>query len=224
MLNVLVAEDDDETREYVGKGLRECGHVVTAVADGRDAFFLATVERFDAVILDRMMPSMDGMAVLRGLRAASISTPVLMLTALSGVEDRVHGLEAGADDYLVKPYAFSELLARLNALVRRPSSMPQETILRAGDVELDPMRREVTRGGRRIALPPREFALLEVLMRNSGRVVTRTMLLERVWNFHFDPTTNIVDTHISRLRTKLNDGFEQGAIRTVRGSGYVIDG
>lgn len=223
MLTVLVAEDDADTRDYVERGLRELGHVVTSVADGRDALFLATGEPFDAIILDRMLPTMDGMAVLRGLRAAGVSTPVLMLTALARVEDRVDGLEAGADDYLVKPYAFSELTARLNALVRRPANVAQETVLRAADVELDLLKREVTRAGRRVQLQPRELALLETLMRNAGRVVTRTMLLERVWNFHFDPATNIVETHVSRLRSKLNEGFDSDVIRTVRGSGYMID-
>lgn len=223
MLTVLVAEDDADTRDYVERGLRELGHVVTAVADGRDALFLATGEPFDAIILDRMLPTMDGMAVLRGLRAAGVSTPVLMLTALARVEDRVDGLEAGADDYLVKPYAFSELTARLNALARRPANVAQETTLRAGEVEMDLLKREVVRSGRRVQLQPRELALLETLMRNAGRVVTRTMLLERVWNFHFDPATNIVETHVSRLRSKLNEGFDHDVIRTVRGSGYMID-
>ena len=227
-VKVLVAEDDAETRAYVERGLRELGHVVTSAADGRDALFLATGEAFDAVVLDRMLPVIDGMTVLRSLRAAGVATPVLMLTALARVEDRVAGLEAGADDYLVKPFAFTELTARLNALARRPAGVSAETTLRAGPVEMNLLKREVRRAGQRIDLQPREFALLEELMRNAGRIVTRTMLLERVWDFHFDPKTNIVETHVSRLRAKLNAGFGAGGggdvIHTVRGAGYMIDG
>jgi len=227
VLKVLVAEDDAETRAYVERGLRELGHAVTGAGDGRDALFLATGEAFDAIVLDRMLPVMDGMTVLKSLRAAGIVTPVLMLTALARVEDRVEGLEAGADDYLVKPFAFSELTARLNALARRPAGVSAETMLRAGPVEMNLLKREVRRAGQRIDLQPREFALLEELMRNAGRIVTRTMLLERVWDFHFDPKTNIVETHVSRLRSKLNAGFTgQGGgdvIHTVRGAGYLID-
>ncbi|MDB5708334.1 MAG: Response regulator in two-component regulatory system with PhoQ [Sphingomonas bacterium] len=228
VLKVLVAEDDADTRAYVERGLRELGHVVTGAADGRDALFLATGESFDAIVLDRMLPVVDGMTVLKSLRAAGIATPVLMLTALARVEDRVEGLEAGADDYLVKPFAFTELTARLNALARRPVGVSAETTLRAGPVEMNLLKREVRRAGQRIDLQPREFALLEELMRNAGRIVTRTMLLERVWDFHFDPKTNIVETHVSRLRSKLNAGFGAGGggdvIHTVRGAGYMIDG
>jgi two-component system OmpR family response regulator len=221
-MKVLVAEDDTDTREFVQRGLRELGHVVESVADGADALHRATGETFDAILLDRMLPRIDGMSVLRSLRAAGISTPVLVLTALARVEDRVEGLEAGADDYLVKPFAFTELSARLNAIVRRPASLQAETVLRAGGIELNLLRREVCRDGRRIDLQAKEIALLEVLLRNSGRVVTRTMLLERVWDFHFDPKTNIVETHISRLRSKLNAGADRDAIETVRGAGYMI--
>ncbi|MEO5866047.1 MAG: response regulator transcription factor [Sphingomonas sp.] len=224
MLKVLVAEDDGETRAYVERGLRELGHAVSAAADGREALFLAAGEAFDVVILDRMLPGIDGMAVLKSLRAAGISTPVLILTALARVEDRVEGLEAGADDYLVKPFAFSELTARISALARRPVGFSAETMLRAGPVEMNLLKREVRRVGQRVDLQPREFALLEELMRNAGRIVTRTMLLERVWDFHFDPKTNIVETHISRLRSKLNAGFDGDVIQTVRGAGYMIDG
>ncbi|MDB5719964.1 MAG: Response regulator in two-component regulatory system with PhoQ [Alphaproteobacteria bacterium] len=224
VLKVLVVEDDAETRTYIERGLRELGHIVSSTADGREALFLATDEDFDAMIVDRMLPGLDGMTVLRSIRSAGITTPVLMLTALARVEDRVEGLDAGADDYLVKPFAFTELSARLNALARRPAVAFAETMLNAGDVEMNLLKREVRRGGRRIELQPREFALLEELMRNSGRIVTRTMLLERVWDFHFDPKTNIVETHISRLRSKLNAGFETDVIQTVRGSGYLIDG
>ena len=224
MSKVLVAEDDAETRAYVERGLRELGHVVTTAADGRDALFLATGEAFDAIILDRMLPVIDGMTVLKSLRASGVATPVLMLTAVARVEDRVDGLEAGADDYLVKPFAFSELTARLNALARRPAGVSAETVLRAGQVEMNLLKREVRRAGQRVELQPREFALLEELLRNAGRIVTRTMLLERVWDFHFDPKTNIVETHVSRLRSKLNAGFDSDVIHTVRGAGYMVDG
>ena len=222
-MKVLIAEDDSETLDYVTRGLRELGHAVSSATNGADALFITTSETFDAIVLDRMLPRMDGMEVLRSMRAAGITTPVLMLTALARVEDRVDGLEAGADDYLVKPFAFTELGARLTALARRPAAMSSETTLRAADIELNLLRREVRRGGSRVDLQPKEIALLEVLMRNAGRVVTRTMLLERVWDFHFDPKTNIVETHISRLRSKLNADFDKDAIETVRGSGYLLN-
>ena len=182
-VKVLVAEDDADTLDYIKRGLGEMGHGVTAVTTGRDALFHATAEQFDAIVLDRMLPGVDGLTILRSLRSAKIATPVLMLTALARVEDRVEGLESGADDYLVKPFAFSELNARLNALGRRPAATGGETSLSAGDIEMNLLKREVLRGGRRIDLQPREFALLEEMMRNAGRVVTRTMLLERVWDF-----------------------------------------
>ena len=223
MLKVLVAEDDAETRDYIERGLRELGHTVVAAADGRDTLFFATSEPFDAIILDRMLPGLDGMTILKSIRGASVDTPVLMLTALARVEDRVEGLEAGADDYLVKPFAFTELTARLNALSRRPAAVTVETVVRIGDIELNRLKHEVRRNGRRIDLQPREYALLDELMSNAGRVVTRTMLLERVWDFHFDPKTNIVETHVSRLRSKLNAGFGHDPIQTVRGSGYLFD-
>ena len=221
-MKLLVAEDDTETRRYLERGLREAGHAVTLAVNGRDALFLATGEQYDAIVLDRMLPVMDGLSVLKSLRAIGIATPVLMLTALSRVEDRVDGLDAGADDYLGKPFAFSELTARLNALGRRPVALGGETMLRVGALEVNLLKREVRREGRPIDIQPREFALLEELMRAEGRIVTRTMLLERVWNFHFDPKTNIVETHVSRLRGKLNAGFDRDVIRTVRGAGYAI--
>lgn len=221
-MKLLVAEDDVDTRLYLERGLREAGHAVTAAANGRDALLLAMGEAYDAIVLDRMLPGVDGLAMLKSLRAAGIATPILMLTALARVEDRVDGLEAGADDYLVKPFALSELTARLNALGRRPAALGGETMLRVGKVEMNLLRREVRRSGRPVEMQPREFALLEELMRAEGRLVTRTMLLERVWNFHFDPKTNIVETHISRLRGKLNAGFDEDVIRTVRGSGYMM--
>jgi two-component system OmpR family response regulator len=222
-LNLLLLEDDSETATLVADGLRDRGHSVRVVADGREAMFAAADRSFDVVVIDRMLPGMDGMAVLRFMRYAGIDTPVLMITGLARVQDRVDGLDAGADDYLVKPFAFSELHARLNALVRRRAAVGTKTTLSAADLEMNLLKREVRRAGRRIALQPREFRLLEELMRNTGRLVTRTMLLERVWEFHFDPRTNIVDTHISRLRSKLNAGCDTDIIKTVRGSGYLID-
>ena len=221
-MKLLVAEDDTDTRRYLERGLCEAGHVVTLAIDGRDALCRATSEPFDAIVLDRMLPIVDGLSVLTSLRSAGNATPILMLTALSRVEDRVDGLEAGADDYLGKPFAFSELTARLNALGRRHATLGGETTLRVGPLEINLLKREVRRESRRIEVQPREFALLEELMRAEGRIVTRTMLLERVWNFHFDPKTNIVETHISRLRGKLNAGFDDDVIRTVRGAGYMI--
>lgn len=221
-MKVLITEDDAETLEYLQSGLRELGHVTVSATSGREALFLAMSEEFDVIVLDRMLPELDGMAALRSLRAAGIATPVLMLTALARVEDRVEGLEAGADDYLVKPFAFSELSARLAAVCRRPVTVKAETVLKADDLELNLLRREVRRAGKRIELQPKEIQLLECLMRNAGRVVTRTMLLERVWDFHFDPKTNIVETHVSRLRSKLNEGFDRDPIETVRGAGYLL--
>lgn len=221
-VKVLVAEDDLETQHFLVRSLSDAGHVVSAVSDGREALRTAIDTDFDAIILDRLLPSMDGLTVLKTLRIASIETPILMLTALARVEDRVSGLESGADDYLVKPFAFTELSARLAALLRRRTVIASETVLRHGAIQMDLLRREVSREGRSIELQPREFSLLEELMRAEGRLVTRTMLLERVWNFHFEPKTNIVETHISRLRGKLNLGFDHEVIRTVRGAGYMM--
>ena len=223
-MQVLVAEDDAETAEFVTRGLDELGHGVLRAANGPDALHLATTEAVDVLVLDRMLPGMDGVAVLRRLRAAKIETPVLLLTALGRIEDRVEGLEAGADDYLVKPFAFSELAARINALGRRRPLSDAPTELAVGPLKMDLLKREIRRGRRTIALQPREFRLLEELMRNSDRVVTRTMLLERVWGFHFDPQTNIVETHMSRLRAKLNEGGADDLIETVRGVGYRMRG
>jgi two-component system OmpR family response regulator len=223
-LQILLAEDDFETAEFVARGLGELGHNVLRAADGRDALHLATTEALDVAILDRMLPALDGLAVLRRLRAAGIATPVLLLTALGRIEDRVEGLEAGADDYLVKPFAFSELAARLNALGRRPPISNVPTELEIGPLKMDLLKRSVRRDGRAIALQPREFRLLEELMRGGDRVVTRTMLLERIWGFHFDPQTNIVETHMSRLRAKLNEGGGPDLIETLRGVGYRMRG
>lgn len=219
-MRILLAEDDHETAEFVARGLDELGHNVVRAATGIDALHLATTEPFDLILLDRMLPEMDGVAVIRRLRAAAIELPVLLLTALGRIEDRVEGLEAGADDYLVKPFAFSELAARINALARRGPINAPITRYECGGLSLDLLRREVTREGRTISLQPREFRLLEELIRNAERAVTRTMLLERVWGFHFDPQTNIVETHISRLRAKLNEGDKPDLIETLRGVGY----
>lgn len=221
-MRVLIAEDDDELAGFIEHSLGELGHVVTRVISGNDALHLGSVEVFDVVILDRMLPDLDGVEILKQWRADDIAMPVLMLTALGGIADRVGGLNAGADDYLVKPFAFSELAARLDALVRRPAMREPQTRFTAGDVTLDLIDRSVRRAGRNVLMQPKEFALLEQLMRHAGRVVTRTMFLETIWGYHFDPKTNIVDTHLSRMRMKLNFGFDHDPIETVRGVGYRI--
>ncbi|QCG99319.1 response regulator transcription factor (plasmid) [Azospirillum sp. TSA2s] len=222
-MKILIIEDDPETAGYLQTGLREQGHSVECVGNGRDGLLLAAGQPFDALVVDRMLPGLDGLSVLKTLRGAGVKTPVLLLTALGGIGDRVEGLEAGGDDYLVKPFAFAELLARLNALVRRPPLNDVPTVLRVADLEMDLLKRSVTRGGESIDLQPREFQLLEYLMRNAGRVTTRTMLLEHVWDFHFDPKTNIVETHISRLRAKVERGRSRELICTVRGAGYTLN-
>ncbi|MHB2169581.1 response regulator [Alsobacter sp. R-9] len=221
-MRVLIVEDEAEMADYVASGLRELGHTVDVARDGRDGLFLATTETFDLIVLDRMLPKVDGLTILRTVRASGVSAPVLFLTTLGGIRDRVEGLDAGADDYLVKPFAFSELVARVNALARRPPIVPTETVLRVGDLEVELLSRTVTRAGHRIDLQPREFKLLEYLMRHAGQVVTRTMLLEHVWDFHFDPKTTIVETHLSRLRSKVDRDFGAELIVTVRGAGYMI--
>ena len=222
MLKILLAEDDLDTRQFVARGLREHGHNVLAASNGEDALHLALTETLDVIILDRMLPQLDGLSVLKRLRVADITTPVLMLTALGRIEDRVDGLHAGADDYLVKPVAFSELAARVQALARRHIPTSVSTRLHAAGLEMDLLRREVRREGKLIPLQPREFRLLEELLRHAGEFITRTMLLERVWDFHFDPQTKIVETHMSRLRSKLNDGFAEDIIETARGTGYRV--
>mgnify|MGYP001627357032 CR=1 FL=1 len=221
-MKILLVEDDPETAAYIARGLEEAGHVVDRATDGQDGLFLATGGGYDVMVVDRMLPRLDGLAMVRAARAAGVATPALFLTARAGVGDRVEGLEAGGDDYLAKPFSFAELLARLNALARRPPLQREATVLRVGDLEMDLIRRTVTRAGRRIELQPREFRLLEYLMRREGQVVTRTMLLEGVWDFHFDPRTSVVETHISRLRAKIDKGFGRELIHTVRGAGYVI--
>jgi two-component system OmpR family response regulator len=221
-VKVLLIEDDQETADYISRGLREHGHLVEHAATGRDGLFQAGGGTHDVIIVDRMLPGIDGLALVRMLRQAGVRTPVLFLTALGGVGDRVRGLDAGGDDYLIKPFAFAELLARVNALARRPPLVEVQTVLRVGDLEMDLLKRTVTRGGVRIDLQPREFKLLEHLLRNAERVVTRTMLLEAVWDFHFDPKTNIIETHMSRLRAKLAQTGGPELIHTVRGAGYVL--
>jgi two-component system, OmpR family, response regulator len=221
-MKLLIIEDDRDTAAYLVKGLRESGHAVDHAGDGESGLELAMTNQYDALIIDRMLPGRDGLSIISTLRADGNATPVLILSALGEVDDRVQGLIAGGDDYLIKPYAFSELLARLQALVRRVQPEQQRTLLRVADLELDCLKRKVTRAGHKIALQPREFRLLEYLMRHEGQVVTRTMLLENVWDYHFDPQTNVIDVHISRLRAKLDKDFDRPLLHTVRGAGYSL--
>ena len=221
-MRILVVEDDRRTSDYVRQGLMEAGHVVDVLDDGHDALSHGARCAFDVIILDRLLPGLDGLSVVKALRASGTTTPVLFLTAVNGVDDRVEGLESGGDDYLVKPFAFSELLARVNALARRPPAQTERTTLQIRDLELDLVRHNCRRGAVTIELLPREFTLLEYLMRNEGRVVTRTMLLEQVWDFHFDPQTSVVETHISRLRAKIDKPFEHALIHTIRLTGYSM--
>ena len=223
-MNILLIEDENETAAYVARGLRQAGHVVERVASGIDGLLLAKQRAHDLMIVDRLLPGLDGLSLTRQLRSEGIQVPVLFLTALGGVSDRVEGLEAGGDDYLVKPFALSELIARINSLTRRTARVGAEvaTRLRAGDLELDLIGRSVTRAGTLVDLQPQEFKLLEYLVRHAGRVVTRSMLLENVWELGFDPQTNIVESHMSRLRAKLDRNAASPLIETVRGSGYVL--
>jgi two-component system OmpR family response regulator len=222
-MKLLVIEDDRAAAAYVAKGLSESGYVVDLAPDGRTGLFMASSGNYDALIIDRMLPGMDGLALVTALRAAEIRTPVLILSALGAVDDRVKGLRAGGDDYLAKPFAFAELLARVEALLRRGSSAStQPTKLKVGDLEMDLLTRNVMRGGQEIELLPREFHLLEFLMRHAGQVVTRTMLLENVWDYHFDPQTNVIDVHVSRLRQKIDKGFAKPMLHTIRGAGYSL--
>jgi two-component system OmpR family response regulator len=221
-VRILVVEDDAETADYVLQGLNEAGHHVAIAADGRDGLFRAAGEDWDLLIVDRMLPRLDGIALVRTLRGGGIEWPVLFLTTLGGIDDRVAGLNAGADDYLVKPFAFSELAARVAALGRRPRGTSQDTRLKVADLEMDLLTRSVRRAAQVIELQPREFRLLEFLMRHAGQVVTRTMLLEKVWDLHFDPHTNVVESHISRLRGKIDRGADVTLIHTVRGAGYCL--
>ena len=222
-MRVLVVEDDREVAGFVLKGLREAGHVAEHADNGRDGLFMAASEPFDAIILDRMLPGgIDGLRVLETLRAQDNQTPVVFLSAMAEVDDRVRGLKAGGDDYLTKPFAFSELLARVEALARRGRGSGPETKLVVGELELDLLSRSVRRQAQRIELQPREFRLLEYLMRHANQVVTRTMLLEGVWDYHFDPQTNVIDVHVSRLRQKIDKPFETAMIHTVRSAGYML--
>ncbi len=221
-MRLLVIEDDAKTGEYVSRGLTEEGHVCDVLEDGQDGLFQAMREPYDVLIVDRMVPGLDGLSLVKALRSAGNRTPVLFLTAIGGIDDRVEGLEAGADDYLVKPFAFSELLARVNALSRRPPAVTEKVVLKTADLSMDLIRRRVTRAGKSIDLQPREFTLLEVLMRAEGRVLTRTMLLDRVWGIHFDPGTSVVESHISRLRAKMDRPFDTQLLHTVRNTGYTL--
>ena len=221
-MRVLVIEDDADTAAYIRKGLKEQGHVVDHAQDGKEGLFMALGQSYDVTIVDRMLPGLDGLSIIQTLRTSGNTTPVLILSALGEVDDRVQGLRAGGDDYLVKPFAFSELLARLEALVRRADTEAAETSLRVGDLQLDLLTRVVKRTGQVIELQPREFRLLEYLMRHAGQVVTRTMLLENVWDYHFDPQTNVIDVHVSRLRRKIDKEFGQPLLHTIRGAGYTL--
>lgn len=221
-MKILVIEDDLETATFIARGLEEHGHVVDVAGDGREGLLQASGCEYDVLIVDRMLPGMDGLGIVRTLRAAGTRTPALFLTSMGGVSDRVEGLDAGGDDYLVKPFAFSELNARVSALGRRPAAADVTTSLRVGDLEMDLLTRRVVRAGQEIDLQPQEFRLLEFLMRHAERVVTRTMLLEGVWGFHFDPRTSVVETHISRLRAKIDRKFAQPLLHTVRGFGYSL--
>ncbi|OJT25868.1 DNA-binding response regulator [Archangium sp. Cb G35] len=222
-MRILLIEDDAQTAEYVRRGLTELGQVVDHATDGQEGLLMATTGQYDVLVIDRMLPKLDGLTLLRMLREGHVRTPALFLSAMGAIDDRVKGLESGGDDYLVKPFAFSELYARICSLGRRPPLQDVQTVLSHGDLEMDLLKRTVVRAGKSIDLQPTEFRLLEYLLRHAGRVVTRTMLLEHVWSFHFDPKTNIVETHISRLRAKLDRGFETALIHTVRGAGYKLD-
>ena len=223
-MRVLVIEDDSETATYIAKGLNESGHVVDHAKDGKEGLFMALESAYDVMVVDRMLPGLDGLSIIQTLRKSEKTTPVLILSALGEVDDRVQGLRAGGDDYLVKPFAFSELLARLEALVRRADVEVAETVLRAGDLEMDLLTRVVKRADHVIELQPREFRLLEYLMRHRDQVVTRTMLLENVWDYHFDPQSNVIDVHVSRLRRKIDKEFDKPLLHTVRSAGYILRG
>jgi two-component system OmpR family response regulator len=221
-MRVLVIEDDQEALAYVVRGLEEIGHTVDGIDNGKDGLFHALEGQHDVIVVDRMLPELEGLAIVQALRSSGNSTPILILSALGDVDDRVEGLRKGGDDYLTKPFAFSELVARLDALVRRRDGQTAETQLRVGDLTMDLLTRQVRRNGRLIDLQPREYRLLEYLIRHSGQVVTRTMLLEKVWDYHFDPQTNVIDVHVSRLRRKIDRDFDYPLVHTVRGAGYVL--
>lgn len=224
-MRLLVIEDDHQVSDYIATGLKQEGHTVDSAENGRDGLFLATTEKYDVLIVDRMLPDLDGLTIIKTLRGSDNHTPALILSALGEVDDKVKGLQAGGDDYLVKPFAFAELMARVEVMARRQNNKAaaQQTKLTAGDLVLDLLSRKVTRGGRNIDLQPREFRLLEYILKHKGQVVTRTMLLENVWDYHFDPQTNVIDVHISRLRRKIDEGADHSLIRTIRGAGYIIE-
>ena len=221
-MKLLLIEDDQRTADFICRGLREHGHVTKHADNGRDGLLLAASSKYDALVIDRMLPGIDGLSIMKTLHAADSHAPVIFLTTMGGIDDRVEGLEAGADDYLVKPFALAELLARLGAIMRRPPLAKFRTTLSFADLEMNLLTREVRRGGRRIELQPQEFKLLEFLLQSDGRIVTKTMLLEKVWGFHFDPQTSIVETHMSRLRAKVDRDFDLALIRTLRGVGYCL--
>lgn len=221
-MNILIVEDDKTTADYVMKGLREVGHSTDICGDGQSGLVLATQNNYDVLIVDRMLPGLDGLSMVKALKAAHCKSAIIFLTSVSGLDDRISGLEAGGDDYLVKPFAFSELLARINAIVRRPQVQSEELVYSIADLQLDVVRRKVTRGGKVIELKPKEYSLLELLMKNEGRVITRTMLLERIWEFDFDPQTSVIETQVSRLRNKIDKPFEYSLIHTIRNIGYSI--
>ncbi len=221
-MRILIVEDDREAAAYLTKAFREAGHTADAAHDGIDGYAMAREGDYDVLVVDRMLPKLDGLSLIRSLREQKVQTPVLILSALGQVDDRVKGLRAGGDDYLPKPYSFSELLARIEVLARRRGGRNEDTVYRVADLELDRLSHSVRRGETEIVLQPREFRLLEYLMRHAGQVVTRTMLLENVWDYHFDPQTNVIDVHISRLRSKIDKGFTPPLLHTVRGAGYMI--
>jgi len=222
-MRILLIEDDASVADYILRGLRESGYTVDHVADGKQGLYMATSEPYDLLVVDRMLPNVDGLTIVQTIRAAGNVIPVLFLSALGDVDDRVKGLRAGGDDYLVKPFAFDELLARLEAMARRKEGGGPVTQLKVGDLEMDLLSHKVTRAGKSIILQPREFRLLEYLMKHAGQVVTRTMLLEKVWDYHFDPQTNVIDVHISRLRQKIDKEFDRPLLHTVRGAGYMLN-
>jgi two-component system OmpR family response regulator len=222
-MKVLLVEDNERVSRFVRKGLTEAGHTIDHADNGRDGMFLAAGESYDAIVMDRMLPGgIDGLGIITALRKSGSRTPILILSALSDVDERIRGLRSGGDDYLVKPFAFGELLARLDALARRAQSGGSETTLTVGDLSMDLLSRKVARGGRAVTLQPREFKLLEYMMRHADQVVTRTMLLENVWDYHFDPHTNVVDVHVSKLRQKIDAGGEKPLLKTIRNAGYML--
>lgn len=223
-MRILLIEDDHEVSAYITKGIKEAGHSIDSAANGKEGLFLATTETYDVMVVDRMLPALDGLTIIKTIRGAGNTTPVLVLSALGEVDDRVKGLRSGSDDYLVKPFAFAELLARIEILGRRQGADQQaQTLLKAGDLEVNLLSRKVTRNHQAIDLQSREFRLLEYMLQHKGQVVTRTMLLEHVWDYHFDPQTNVIDVHVSRLRSKIDKGFDRKLIKTVRGAGYIIE-